>query len=32
MDDLIADLVRWIYGLEREHTQDDYALAGPSKG
>ena len=32
MDDLIADLLRWIHGIEREQTQEDYALAGPSKG
>lgn len=30
MDELIDGVLRWLYGIERDQTQEDYALCGPS--
>lgn len=30
MEELIADLLKWLHGVERDNTQEDFALCGPS--
>lgn len=26
MDELIADVLHWLHGIERDHSQEDYVL------
>lgn len=30
MDELIEDILRWLLSVERDQTQQDFALCGPS--
>lgn len=31
MEGLVEDVLRWLFSVERDQTQADYALCGPSK-